>query len=425
MAINFTLTERPSLDAARDPMGRSWVGWDCNRTDEELWEQNRGIWNLRSNVVDDEEFATLSFDGVIQVVARITGLEQVAVPESKSGYKTALKGEVLPLGDSVRDALVGTTVPPVRNPVQYLAKERETVREATEELIRRSVLLTYNPASWSWEPGIHAQLIASTASGLRVKDRWSTGNTVHKIRPGDRAFLLQQGVGIRGIIASGLVGSRVFQAEHWNDSGDEANYALIEWDTVLDEQHALLHEDLLALTPGFGWTPNSSGTELKAPHAQTVERAWSLHAGKLQSTPPGTPGRGQSWSDDPVKRKLAEDHGQKMLERHYIDRGWAVQDTRIGNPYDAVATKGTATLYLEAKATQTTGNKVLVTPNEVRFARDNRGQCIIGIVSDILFNPDGSLDDSSGRLRIFDWTAHETELKATGFTWTPSDPPIA
>jgi hypothetical protein len=53
-------------------MGRTWVGWDRYATDDELWAMNRRLWSLAEGAAE-ERFATLSYDGVIVVVAEITG----------------------------------------------------------------------------------------------------------------------------------------------------------------------------------------------------------------------------------------------------------------------------------------------------------------------------------------------------------------
>ena len=67
---------------------------------------------------------------------------------------------------------------------------------------------------------------------------------------------------------------------------------------------------------------------------------------------------------------------QDWLMDHFENMGWDVRDTHIGNPYDAVATHRREVLYLEAKGTTTNGDSVIVTRNEVRWARqDTDGSC--------------------------------------------------
>lgn len=75
MVVNIRLAKRFEMDAG-DSMGRTWAGWDPLATDAELWENNRGRHRFGARV-EHEEFATLSFEGTIRVVARISGREEM------------------------------------------------------------------------------------------------------------------------------------------------------------------------------------------------------------------------------------------------------------------------------------------------------------------------------------------------------------
>jgi hypothetical protein len=129
--------------------------------------------------------------------------------------------------------------------------------------------------------------------------------------------------------------------------------------------------------------------------------------------------KSQRWQVDPIKRRLVEDHVQALLERRFRHKGWTVADTRRGNPFDAVATKGKKTRYLAAKGTERDGASILVTPREVRYARAHLGECVIGIVAGIRFQPDGALDPSSGTLVTHNWDPDGGVLKPAGYTWAP------
>ena len=129
--------------------------------------------------------------------------------------------------------------------------------------------------------------------------------------------------------------------------------------------------------------------------------------------------KSQRWQVDPIKRRLVEDHAQALLERRFRRKGWKVADTRRGNPFDAKATKGKKIRYLEAKGTERDGASILVTPREVRYARAHLGKCVIGIVSGIRFQSDGTLDPSSGTLATHDWDPDDGVLKPAGYTWAP------
>src|SRR5664280_1078612 len=294
-------------------------------------------------------------------------------------------------------------------------------------------LLTWNPDKWFWDPSDQLATIKQTSSGLSVKDQWSTGSRKKGITPGkDRFFLLRLGSEPRGIIGTGLITSPVFQGPHWdpNRPGEIANYVKVTWDVLLED------DDLLPLAlvrsqiaRKDDWEPQGGGVLLEPPADVALETLWASH---LRQAPPRPKGQGQpkprrvvkrsksqGWQNDPIKRKLVEDHAQALLERRFRHKGWKVSDTRRGNPFDAVATKGKKTRYLEAKGTERDGASILVTPREVRYARAHLGKCVIGIVSGIRFQSDGTLDPSSGTLATHNWDPDDGVLKPAGYTWAP------
>lgn len=417
MAINFHLVDRRSSEAD-DPMHRHWYGWDPNATDEELWETNRGVWRIRSGPIT-ERFATLSYGGVIQVVAEISGREQY-------GVETALVGTVLQPGDPVRDELVNRPAPKQRNPVSYLPtpdldKLDSAHRSRTDSRTPVTMLATWNPAQSSredWE-----EEVAATKAGGIVRSRWSTGGRTGGIEPGDRVFLLRQRVEPRGILASGTCSSRIFQDGHWDDAraDQEANYVLIEWDTVVDEEAILAHQVLAARIPEGGWSPQGSGTVLTEVAAEKLERLWAEHLQQPVPVPPRTSPR-QGWQLDPERRKKVEDAAQARLEGHFRSEGWEVKDVRHGNSYDAIASKpGEPTLFLEAKGTETAGASVIVSKGEVAWARAHAGQCFLGILSDVRFLSTGEVDPDSGTFRVVDWAPDLGRLSPRHYDWTPPD----
>lgn len=96
-----------------------------------------------------------------------------------------------------------------------------------------------------------------------------------------------------------------------------------------------------------------------------------------------------------------------------------MHDTRYGNPFDAVATKAGSTRYLEAKGTETDGASVIVTAGEVEWARQHKGECVLGIVSGIRFVGD-ELDVGSGELTLHVWDPDTGVLTAKSYSWRPS-----
>jgi len=295
-------------------------------------------------------------------------------------------------------------------------------------------IVTYNPTRWNWGRR-RKQWEQRTASGQVVQGRWSIGSRTGGITPNqDRAFLLRQGPEPRGIIGSGTFTRAAYKAQHWdpNRPGDLANYADIRWESLLPDDDLLPIADVEAQVRGLPWGAGiqGSGVILLPPGDAALERLWAQHTGagpaKAGAGATSTGGRkgkgGQAWQNDPVRRKAVEDYAQRLLEQHYRDKRWKVEDVRYGNSFDAKATKGKQVRYLEAKGTETDGKSVIVSKGEVNFARKNPSECVLGILSGIRFNADGTLDDTSGHLEIHPWDPDTGVLEPTRFNWSPPQP---
>lgn len=119
MAINFKLGAVTEVDPAKDDMSRTWVGWEPTLTDQQVYDQNRGLWVLGPRA-RQERLATFSVDGTVQVVVRIERIETVPAKQAGARSKRAIVGRVLAPGDADHDALIGTQVDGHRNPVTYI-----------------------------------------------------------------------------------------------------------------------------------------------------------------------------------------------------------------------------------------------------------------------------------------------------------------
>lgn len=301
----------------------------------------------------------------------------------------------------------------------------KALRDALTILVRPvpvhlGVLLTWNPRRWDWPSDELAAAVDATAAGQIVKGRWSTGIRTSGIKIGDPVYLLRQGVNDRGIVASGTARSEVFQDEHYADPAKTGNYIEVDWEMVVDPSEVLPIETLQAQVPiGHFWRPQGSGTALSKPIRDEVQRLWTDHLAGLQKkgAKTGEVVSGQARLLDAVRRKAVEDAAQNWLMKVYRDAGWVVQDTHIGNPFDARATKNGKVLYLEAKGTQTAGATVIVTRNEVGHALDHPGQNVIGIWSGIRLGADGKVDPKSGTKTIRMWDPKQEDLSPISYDW--------
>ena len=128
---------------------------------------------------------------------------------------------------------------------------------------------------------------------------------------------------------------------------------------------------------------------------------------------------GQAHMTDVERRKAIEEFAQRRLMHHFEERGWLVEDTRLGSPFDARATRGTEVRYLEAKGSTSEANTVMVTRGEVEWARSHRGECVMGIVGDIQFSADGAVVPHSGTFRLLEWDPDQGDIKPIQFEWAP------
>ncbi|MBY6676552.1 hypothetical protein HQ314_06460 [Rhodococcus sp. BP-332] len=414
MVVNIRLSDRrelTALETEQDSLNRLWVGYDPTATSQENWDNNRGRYVVSEKRLHDQHYVTFSRRGAVVAVAERHNHERVSDPGPRS-EKIAFIGRPLAPGDTAYDHLIGMSVPSAgQNPVQYIAIEPPNGTGGAPVLAEgNTVLLTWNPA--------HSDFYADgTEPG---PENWSTGGRRSGISPGDRVFMLRQGVGARGLVASGYATSEIYSGAHWETRSKTANYVKVQWDTILDEPEVLAIETLSAAIPGQHWTPQSSGTFIKPELVGHLEDLWRDFSTSGVGEPPPRGGAGRQ--NDPVRRKKVEDAAQQRLMTYYYDRKWDVVDTHLNSPYDAVATKGRKVLYLEAKGTEGSGAVVRVTRNEVDHARENPTTTFIGIWSDICFGDDDEVDQQSGTFTVQPFAPKKSELKVVDYEWRPSKP---
>ncbi len=120
MPLNLTLNDAKPIEAEDDPLGRSWVGYHREMVDEDVFEQNRGMWVL-GKAAHAERYATFAYAGTVVAVAEIREIETLPWPRPDTRRpKQALRGRVLAKGEAAYDQWIGRSVPVHRNPVGYL-----------------------------------------------------------------------------------------------------------------------------------------------------------------------------------------------------------------------------------------------------------------------------------------------------------------
>ena len=137
----------------------------------------------------------------------------------------------------------------------------------------KTVLLTWNPNKWEWT-NLDEMIEETTRLGSCL-DQWSVGRS-RDIAPGDRFYLLHLGAEPRGIMASGWIMSEPESKPHWDGSERSTLYVDIEYDGLFKpETRVLPLSQLQESAPRQHWTPQSSGTFVKAEYITNLETAWN------------------------------------------------------------------------------------------------------------------------------------------------------
>lgn len=178
-------------------------------------------------------------------------------------------------------------------------------------------LLTANPSRWP--PGSpDPQFVIDQARRFQageqlVSSEWAT-NTKHGHVAGERVYLLVQGDGRRGIVASGhLASGETKEGRHWRGDGSMSTYVEVDWDAFVPVDDALPTPELAATAPSTAWQPNSSGTRVKPADEEAVETAWQAHLDTLGSAGGGKD-RGAPPDPDEIERSYIE--AKRLVRRH-------------------------------------------------------------------------------------------------------------
>jgi len=101
--------------------------------------------------------------------------------------------------------------------------------------------------------------------------------------------------------------------------------------------------------------------------------------------------------------------------------GWQVVDRSIDHPYDLFCQRASEKLHVEVKGTTSDGAAVLLTPNEVEFARYASPEMALLVVSQIRLSADsdGAVIASGGDIElVHPWDIDlDGALEPTGFVY--------
>ena len=139
----------------------------------------------------------------------------------------------------------------------------------------QTFLLTWNPDKWSWKT-LDADYDRARKQGF-LDARWSCGRS-HRLRCGDRVFLLRQGREPRGILASGVVTSEEsFEDTHYSQPDRKAIYVDTRFDILLHpDREPILPRSRLNEPPldAVHWDTQAGGITIPPDAVAALEEVW-------------------------------------------------------------------------------------------------------------------------------------------------------
>jgi len=115
-------------------------------------------------------------------------------------------------------------------------------------------------------------------------------------------------------------------------------------------------------------------------------------------------------------RNAVEEYAMKVVRRCYKELRHDVEDKHKTQPYDFECTEDGRLRYIEVKGTRTSGNQVLLTPNEVKLP-DRKGAIVdLCVVHSVKVAGGKKIKCSGGKLvRYKNWHPRDHDLRTVSF----------
>jgi len=119
---------------------------------------------------------------------------------------------------------------------------------------------------------------------------------------------------------------------------------------------------------------------------------------------------GQGYNNSQAIRKTVENHAMKRATVYYQSLGYQIKDVSLTSSYDLHCFNGDCRLLVEVKGTQSQGNKVFLTRNEVINARHNKGEVSLYILHSIQIDDQGEASGGTEFI-LHPWDVDQGTLK--------------
>jgi Protein NO VEIN, C-terminal len=117
--------------------------------------------------------------------------------------------------------------------------------------------------------------------------------------------------------------------------------------------------------------------------------------------------------------KVAVEALAMNMASEFYSKAWEVEDVHGTKSYDLICHRDDEVKHVEVKGTTTDGAEVILTPNEVRHAREHSCTALF-VVSNITVEraEDGTVMATGGRRHLYDlWRLDDGTLTPLGFRY--------
>lgn len=126
---------------------------------------------------------------------------------------------------------------------------------------------------------------------------------------------------------------------------------------------------------------------------------------------------GQGFQSDVEIRLMIEAHAMAICKKYYSDMSYEVEDVSANSSYDFIIKKNGQSRFVEVKGTQTAGDTIVLTKNEVNLSRAQGDSMVLFIVHSIVMNKK-TVKKGSGVVVIIDpWRVNDDRLTPISFTY--------
>ncbi len=129
--------------------------------------------------------------------------------------------------------------------------------------------------------------------------------------------------------------------------------------------------------------------------------------------------KGQGFQLDSKLRQAIDKYAMEAAKRFFKSKRYEWEDHSKNCPYDLRCTRRREVLYVEVKGTQSAGNEVFLTKNEVSFAQKNEGNMALFILHSIDASNFNNGDNLSGGIHtlIRPWIVNDDDLTPMSFKY--------